>query len=74
MIELSSSDDYKRSQTGWNPKAKKKEMRLLDLKYLLVKNDETEAVEGFLSFMPTYEDSCPVIYVYEIHLAPSLQG
>jgi len=47
-------------------------MKLLDLKYLLVKHNG--AIEGFASFMPTYEDGYPVVYCYEIHLAPSLQG
>lgn len=47
-------------------------MRLLDLKYILVKFND--AVEGFVSFMPTYEDDYPVIYTYEIHLSTALQG
>jgi hypothetical protein len=44
----------------------------LDLKYLLVKRDSN--VEGFVSLMPTHEDGYPVMYCYEIHLAPALQG
>jgi hypothetical protein len=47
-------------------------MKLLDLKYLLVKRDSN--VEGFVSLMPTYEDGYPVMYCYEIHLSPALQG
>lgn len=47
-------------------------MKLLDLKYLLIKRDAK--VEGFLSFMPTFEDGYPVIYCYEIHLSSALQG
>ena len=47
-------------------------MKLLDLKYLLVKRDGK--VEGFVSFMPTYEDGYPVIYCYEIHLGEELRG
>lgn len=46
-------------------------MRLLDLKYLLVKHEEE--VMGFVSIMPTYEDDYPVLYIYEIHLSPTLQ-
>lgn len=46
-------------------------MKLLDLKYLLVKRDGK--VEGFVSFMPTYEDEYPVIYCYEIHLGEELR-
>jgi hypothetical protein len=72
LIELSSLEDYKRSKDGWKPKAKKKEMRLLDLKYVLVKRNGL--VEGFCSFMPTEEDEYFVVYCYEIHLAPSVQG
>ena len=72
LIERTSADDYKKSKDGWKPRSKKKEMRLLDLKYFLVKHNST--VEGFLSFMPTYEDDYPVIYCYEIHLSPALQG
>jgi N-alpha-acetyltransferase 40 len=72
LVEFTSSADYKRSRGGWKPKAKRKEMRLLDLKYLLVKHEDH--IEGFCSFMPTEEDEYFVIYCYEIHLAPSLQG
>jgi N-alpha-acetyltransferase 40 len=72
LIEFTSSEDYRRSKDGWKPRSKKKEMRLLDLKYFLVKQNNT--VEGFLSFMPTYEDDYPVIYCYEIHLSSALQG
>jgi hypothetical protein len=72
LIEFTSSADYKKSKDGWKPRSKKKEMRLLDLKYFLVKRDGK--VEGFLSFMPTYEDDYPVIYCYEIHLSSALQG
>jgi hypothetical protein len=70
LIELSSLKDYKRSKGGWKPNAKRKEMRLLDLKYILVKH--RDQIEGFSPFMPTTEDEYFVIYCYEIHLAPSL--
>jgi hypothetical protein len=69
---LTSLEDYKRSRGGWKPNAKKKEMRLLDLKYLLVKDGDQ--IEAFCSFMPTIEDVYFVIYCYEIHLHPSLEG
>jgi hypothetical protein len=71
-VELTSREDYKKSKGGWKPHSKRKEMRLLDLKYFLVKLDQT--LEGFLSFMPTIEDQYPVIYCYEIHLSDALQG
>ncbi|KAH8786965.1 hypothetical protein BGZ57DRAFT_940063 [Hyaloscypha finlandica] len=72
LIEFNSSTDYKNSKDGWKPRSKRKEMKLLDLKYLLVKRDSN--VEGFVSLMPTYEDGYPVMYCYEIHLSPALQG
>ena len=71
LVEFTSSADYKKSKDGWKPRSKQKEMKLLDLKYLLVKRDKE--VEGFVSIMPTYEDNYPVLYIYEIHLSPSLQ-
>ena len=55
-------------------------MALPDLRYLLVKassGGEGKAgspVEGFLSFMLTYEDGREVVYCYEIHLASGLCG
>tara|TARA_R110002060_G_scaffold38524_1_gene49771 strand:- start:46 stop:486 length:441 start_codon:yes stop_codon:yes gene_type:complete len=73
LIETTSSEDYRKSKDGWKPKAKKREMKLLDLKYLLVKRDDGK-VEGFVSFMPTYEDGYLVIYCYEIHLGEELRG
>jgi len=69
LIETTSAEDYKKSKAGWKPRSKRKEMKLLDLKYLLVKRDNR--VEGFLSLMPTYEDDYPVIYCYEVHLSPA---
>ncbi|PVH84089.1 acyl-CoA N-acyltransferase [Cadophora sp. DSE1049] len=72
LIETTSSEDYRKSKDGWKPKAKKREMKLLDLKYLLVKKEGK--VEGFVSFMPTYEDGYPVVYCYEIHLGEELRG
>ncbi|RDW82512.1 hypothetical protein BP6252_03624 [Coleophoma cylindrospora] len=72
LIELTSSQDYKKSKDGWKPRSKRKEMKLLDLKYLLVKLNDS--LEGFVSFMPTYEDDYPVIYTYEIHLTTTLRG
>lgn len=72
LLEFTSSDDYRKSQNGWKPRKKRQEMKLLDLKYILIKHDNK--VEGFVSFMPTFEDSYPVIYCYEIHLSSALQG
>jgi N-alpha-acetyltransferase 40 len=72
LIQLTSSQDYKKATAGWNPREKKKEMKLLDLKYFMVKHGNQ--VEGFVSFMPTREDGYPVIYCYEIHLSATLRG
>lgn len=72
LIEQTSAADYKKSKSGWKPRSKKKEMKLLDLKYILVKLGDR--VDGFMSFMPTYEDEYPVVYCYEIHLLTALQG
>jgi hypothetical protein len=72
LIELTSAESYRNSSAGWKPAAKKKEMRLLDLKYFLVKRNDQ--LEGFVSFMPTHEDGYRVIYCYEIHLAAALRG
>ncbi|TVY31341.1 N-alpha-acetyltransferase, partial [Lachnellula subtilissima] len=76
LISTTSSADYKKSPDGWKPRSKQKEMKLLDLKYLIVKssNEEEEGVQGFASIMPTYEDDYPVLYIYEIHLCSALQG
>ncbi|KAH7320165.1 acyl-CoA N-acyltransferase [Stachybotrys elegans] len=68
-----SGHDYKASGVGWHPAAKRKEMRHRDLRYVLVK-DGAGAVQGFTSMMPTYENYEPVVYCYEIHLRPELQG
>ena len=81
LIALTSSADYKASSIGWSPPKKRAEMLLDDMKYLLWSKKEdwapglpTYKIEGFLSFMLTYEDHIPVIYCYEIHLEPRLQG
>ena len=79
LIERTSSHDYAASSMGWHPRQKLKEMRLPDLRYLLVRPitkdaATTNAPHGFVSFMLTYEDGKEVIYVYEIHLAAELRG
>ena len=80
LISHTSRESYQNSSVGWSASGKRKEMRLPDLRYLLVtrtassSSADTEInVEAFLSFMLTYEDGCEVIYCYEIHLAPSLR-
>ncbi|TFB07294.1 hypothetical protein CCMA1212_000797 [Trichoderma ghanense] len=73
IIELTSGADYKSSSVGWHPAMKKKEMKSPDLRYILVK-DDTGTVKGFTSLMPTFENHEPVLYCYEVHLTPDLQG
>ena len=77
LVEATSSGDYGASSTGWRPSSKRREMRLPDLKYLLVHNKHTNGdpnVEAFLSFMLTYEDGFEVVYCYEVHMLPRLRG
>ncbi|KAK3367484.1 acyl-CoA N-acyltransferase [Podospora didyma] len=73
LIEETSRKDYENSTGKWHPDKKLDEMRSPELRYVLVK-DETGAVCGFTSLMPTFEAGQPVIYCYEIHLKPDLQG
>ena len=76
LVADTSSEAYSNSTKGWSPSRKRKEMRLPDLRYLLVKptSSPDSPVEGFMSFMFTYEDGHEVVYCYEIHIAPRLQG
>ena len=81
LIASTSSGDYEGSSLGWSPAKKWKEMWLPDLRYIVLKHEKDDKgqdglseVGGFLSFMLTYEDGYEVIYCYEIHLSPQLQG
>lgn len=74
LIAATSASTYAVSSTGWHPRKKRKEMRLPDLRYLLVKCAPDSPPEGFLSFMLTYEDKKEVIYVYEVHFAETLRN
>jgi hypothetical protein len=73
LIDETSGEDYRSSSLGWHAAAKKKEMRSPDLRYILVKDGDNK-IKGFTSFMPTFENHEPVVYCYEIHLKPELQG
>ncbi|PYH73776.1 N-terminal L-serine N(alpha)-acetyltransferase NAT4 [Aspergillus vadensis CBS 113365] len=87
LIEETSSEAYRNSSTGWSPSKKKKEMKLPDMKYLVVRREKDSlssstdggeregenAVVGFMSFMITYEDGKEVVYLYEIHLSAEVQ-
>ncbi|GAB1317366.1 hypothetical protein MFIFM68171_07576 [Madurella fahalii] len=74
LIEQTSRKDYENSAGKWHPKKKLAEMRSPELRYILVKEKDTQAIRGFTSLMPTYEEGEPVIYCYEIHLQSELQG
>ncbi|ERS98467.1 GNAT family acetyltransferase Nat4 [Sporothrix schenckii 1099-18] len=114
LIETTSRGDYEASKLRWRPDHKRQEMRLPDLRYIIVRRvghggsvsetqevnqadeatnesdnsnsgnngtidtDQTAAsaedVCAFTSLMPTYEEGHAVVYCYEIHVSPSLQG
>ncbi|KAF2486655.1 acyl-CoA N-acyltransferase [Neohortaea acidophila] len=78
LIDTTSRHDYEASSWGWHPRRKKREMKEAEMRYLLVHNasDETQAIQGFLSFMLTHDStpSVPVVYVYEVHLAATWRG
>lgn len=73
LVRATSQGDYEGSSRGWDPSAKREEMRHPDLRYILVK-DAHSAVQAFTSLMPTIEEGQPVVYCYEIHLEPELRG
>ena len=74
LIADTSQHHYEPSSMGWHPKQKRKEMRLPDLRYLLVRETLDSPLIAFASFMLTYEDGMEVVYVYEIHMAREVRG
>ena len=90
LVEETSREAYKASQNGWKPRAKWREMREPDMKYVLVyrKDDNQSSDEqmdpdanrpdhafcGFLSFQLSVEAPVEVLYIYEIHLVESARG
>jgi GNAT superfamily N-acetyltransferase len=88
LIRSTSSAQYAASSLGWHPSRKRREMRLVDLRYILLGESQhttaekrtesvapmTNSIDGFLSFMFTYEDGIAVIYCYELHLQERYQG
>src|SRR2546421_4500254 len=79
LIESTSAEDYRHSETKWSASKKRKEMRLPDMRYVvLMEADEDDLkdpkVAGFVSFMITYEDGKEAVYCYEVHLADAWQG
>ena len=74
LIATTSRQHYAPSSMGWHPKQKLKEMRLPDLRYLLVRQSLESPLAAFASFMLTYEDGREVVYVYEIHMVNEVRG
>ncbi|KAK4641870.1 N alpha-acetyl-transferase [Podospora bellae-mahoneyi] len=74
LLVETSKKDYENSAGRWHPDKKLNEMRSPELRYVLVKEEETGELRGFTSLMPTYEEGEPVVYCYEVHLKPDLQG
>jgi N-alpha-acetyltransferase 40 len=73
LIEDTSRDDYDKSDIKWSRSKKLKEMKLPDMKYIILEDPERK-LAGFVSFMVTYEDGHEVVYIYEIHFPPAWQG
>ncbi|EXJ79435.1 hypothetical protein A1O3_08937 [Capronia epimyces CBS 606.96] len=74
LIEQTSAEDYQNSEVKWSLPKKRKEMRLPDMRYIVLVESKTSRLAGFISFMITYEDGFEVVYIYEIHFAPEWQG
>ena len=81
LVERTSGAAYRNSNIGWSATKKRAEMKLPDMKYLLFTTNEGFAgyspsyrIQVVCSFMLTYEDGNPVIYIYEIHMKPKLRG
>lgn len=79
LIESTSAEDYRNSESKWSASRKRKEMRFPDMRYVILVEHQEDGhadpkVAGFVSFMITYEDGRQVVYCYEIHLAEPYQG
>ncbi|EHY52246.1 N alpha-acetyl-transferase [Exophiala dermatitidis] len=74
LIELTSAQDYRNSEMKWSVSSKRKEMKLPDMRYIILVEKTTSQLAGFISFMITYEDGYEVVYIYEIHFTPEWQG
>lgn len=74
LIEQTSAQDYQSSEMKWSSSKKRREMKLPDMKYIILTEMDTSQVAGFISFMVTYEDGHEVLYIYEIHFSPEWQG
>lgn len=74
LIEQTSAQHYQSSEMKWSVSKKRKEMRLPDMRYIILADKATLNLAGFISFMITYEDGYEVVYIYEIHFAPDWKG
>jgi ribosomal protein S18 acetylase RimI-like enzyme len=90
LIQETSSADYEASSDGWDPVDKRKEMKEVDMRYLLVRRSPSSSqprpesednpanvdseIVAFLSFMLTTEASELVIYIYEVHSDSCVRG
>lgn len=74
LIEETSAHDYQHSEMKWSTTKKRKEMKLPDMKYITLIEEQSGNLIGFISFMVTYEDGYEVLYIYEIHFIPQWQG
>ena len=82
LVEATSGEDYRNSEIKWSAAKKRREMMYPDMKYILFVEGPANpqesltvpVMQGFISFMVTYEDGMEVMYVYEVHLRPAWQG
>lgn len=74
LLKSTSIDDYKASTLGWSTAGKREEMLFPDMRYIIVRGKQDKSVQGFISFMITYEDGYEIVYIYEIHLIEALRG
>lgn len=79
LVRLTSSETYRNSSSKWSPSKKKKEMKLKDMKYMILRKQGLSVrsfpdIGGFLSFMITYEDGIEVSYCYEVHLPAEMRN
>ncbi|KAL3141180.1 N-alpha-acetyltransferase 40 [Trebouxia sp. C0009 RCD-2024] len=57
---------------GWKPAEKQSELKHPDARYLLV-HDADRSTVAYVHFRFEVEDATPVLYVYEVQLAPAVQ-
>ena len=82
LIESTSATDYANSEIRWSVSKKRREMRLPDIRYVILVDKHGNAnanlkecdISAFLSFMITYEDGQEVAYCYEVHVAECWRG